>query len=77
MRAVSEEIVFALVVYALFGLVYVKMESDLFFSSSFDEEMTHKQAILTVVQQFIHYLRVLLTWPLYMAEDIVLWAEDE
>ena len=66
----SVEIIF----YLIFGLSYVTLEHDMF-DFSF-EDLSRKESIIAVMQQSLHYIRVMLVFPLYAAEDMLIWFDN-
>jgi len=68
-----------LVIYLLIGALYVYFEHKTF---DFDfEDMSSFVIFLNILQQITHYLRVLVVWPFYVLEDLILFmlsrCEDE
>jgi hypothetical protein len=61
---------FGLLLYLFFGLIWLKMEHDMF-DIDF-EETTAPEAALTIGIQIVHYIRVVITWPLYAIEDLLI-----
>jgi hypothetical protein len=57
------------------GLVWVRLEHECF-DFSF-EGLSTSESIIAVCQQSIHYVRVMLVWPLYLAEDFLIYLDNK
>ncbi len=60
--------------YALAGLIYAKMENDMF-DVEFEGYSTFQIATFHI-QMALHFFRVVLTWPIYVAEDFTVWLSN-
>ena len=56
--------------YLVMGMVYVKLEHDLFDE---DPDGDAFDIFLAVAHQVVHYARIMITWPLYLLEDSLIW----
>lgn len=59
-------------IYLITGGVYAFMENHLF-SKAWPEEAPTTLKWLLVAQMIIHLSRVVLTWPFYLAEDLLIF----
>jgi len=65
---------FGILLYAITGMVYAKMENDTF-EVDFSDAPRY-QIILGVTQLALHYLRIVLVWPIYVCEDFIMAYDD-
>jgi hypothetical protein len=63
-----------LVIYLIIGIIYVYFEHKTF-DFNF-EGMKGFEVFLNILQQTVHYLRVLVVWPFYQLEDTILFMLD-
>lgn len=61
---------FGILLYAIIGMFYAKMENDTF-EIDF-EDAPRYQVVLGMTQLALHYLRIVLVWPIYVCEDFIL-----
>lgn len=70
----SEEMQFGMMLYAIVGIIWVRLEHNTF---QFDfTGMDTVNSMFTVTQQIIHYFRVMAVWPLYVAEDLLIYLDN-
>ncbi len=63
-----------LISYALAGLIYTKLEDGCY---EFDfTDCTRLQIAMFQLQMVVHYFRIVLTWPLYLIEDITVFVSN-
>ena len=63
-----------LISYALIGLIYVKLED-----SCYDVDFSECSRLVTAAfigQMFMHYLRIVLVWPTYLIEGILVYITN-
>lgn len=63
-----------LIIYLIIGLIWVKMEDDLF-DLDFSE-CSGPEIVVSLTMQLVHYLRILVAWPFYAAEDFLIWVNN-
>jgi hypothetical protein len=64
-----------LLFYLIFGLVSVKLEHETF---AFDfKDLSRRESIIAVLQQSVHYIRIMLVWPLYVVEDWLIYFDNK
>lgn len=66
---------FAVALYMLIGLYWIKLEHDMFDMDY--AGATRRELVCGLTQQIVHYLRVGMVWPLYLAEDLALHFENQ
>ena len=59
--------------YLIIGMVYVKLEHDLLDEDADGDAL---DIFFTVAHQVLHYARIMITWPLYLLEDSLIWLEN-
>lgn len=64
-----------IVIYVLVGLFFVVLESRT--SHTDYSEMSRLEALLVMGSVMIHYFRLSVTYPAYVAEDVLLWASNK
>jgi hypothetical protein len=61
-------------IYAILGAMFTVIEHNRY---EFDcTDMPKLSIVLNIMQQLIHYTRYMVTWPLYMLEDMVILADN-
>ena len=63
-----------LTLYMLVGLFFVVLESRM--NPTDYSEMGRLEALCVMGSVIVHYLRLSFTYPLYLAEDVLLWASN-
>jgi hypothetical protein len=62
-------------VYLVGGLIWVAIEH-FKFNQNYEELDTVGQVAIAFSQQIVHYIRGMLTWPLYVVEDLLIYADN-
>tara|TARA_R110000751_G_scaffold241470_1_gene341936 strand:- start:101 stop:340 length:240 start_codon:yes stop_codon:yes gene_type:complete len=65
---------FGILLYAIVGMFYAKLENDTF-DIEFGEAPRY-QVVLGMTQLSLHFLRIVLVWPIYLCEDLILSVDD-
>lgn len=60
--------------YAIAGIIYAKLENDMF-DVEFEGYSTF-QITMFHIQMALHFFRVVVTWPIYMAEDFTVFVTN-
>ena len=66
---------FGVLMYLLIGLIWVRLEHDTFLEIEWEDD-TAVNLFFNVAQQMLHYIRIILVWPLYALEDLLIWLEN-
>ena len=64
---------FLVVIYLIMGLLFVKLEHNLLATSFNYSEMGKKDIVFCTLHQIIHYVRMIVMWPLYALDDFLIW----
>jgi hypothetical protein len=62
-------------IYITIGVFWAFMEH-LMLGYDFEDIDNGTDAAIVISQQVIHYSRVILTWPLYIAEDVLIFLDN-
>jgi len=65
---------FGILLYAIVGVFYAKLENDTF-DIEFGDAPGY-QIALGVTQLALHYLKIVLVWPIYFCEDFIMYVDD-
>tara|TARA_R110000751_G_scaffold106776_4_gene202904 strand:- start:511 stop:741 length:231 start_codon:yes stop_codon:yes gene_type:complete len=65
---------FGLIVYAVIGMIYAKLENDTF-DIEFGDAPRY-QIVLGMTQLGLHYFRIALVWPIYLCEDLIMAVDS-
>ena len=63
-----------LVFYVLFGVAVAVLENRLF-NLDFTDCSARDRAYM-IAQQIVHYARIVVVWPLYVAEELLIWFDN-